>query len=211
MHLRDIIDKYYEKSLESNHRIHRGICNRVMKQYPDLIDLIEETALEVVNNSEDELLDIIHNCEDPYELEKELSDYLITEIVASYFTGFIWHYVVKNHKKIEKMIENGEFDKEKILTEDDFAKYNIEIEKILFEEHIDCGEKIKKISEFYGIDFDGEIESDGERLIRNEIILSYAVAGEDFPDYIQNFFKRKKLDDIPKHKIITMARMNLIP
>ncbi|RJR12293.1 hypothetical protein C4588_02395 [Candidatus Parcubacteria bacterium] len=211
MNFRDIIDKYYEASLESNHRIHRGICNKVIKKYPDLIDMIEETAIEIVNNSEGEILEIIENCEDVFELEKEITDYLLTEIVASYFTGFIWHYVVQNHKKISKMIDSGAFDNEKVLTEDDFIRYNIEVEKILFEEDIDCSEKIRRISEGYGIEFDGILESEGERLMRNEIVLSYAVSGEDFPDYIQDFLKRKKLDDLPKHKLITTARMNLIP
>jgi len=109
------------------------------------------------------------------------------------------------------MIDSGAFDNEKVLTEDDFIRYNIEVEKILFEEDIDCSEKIRRISEGYGIEFDGILESEGERLMRNEIVLSYAVSGEDFPDYIQDFLKRKKLDDLPKHKLITTARMNLIP
>ncbi|OQA13273.1 MAG: hypothetical protein BWY64_03702 [bacterium ADurb.Bin363] len=211
MYLRDIIEKYYEASLKSNHRIHRGLCNKIMKEYPDLIDLLEETAIEIVSSNESEILDIIQDSEDIFELEQNISDFLVSEIVASYFTGFIWHYVVQNKEKIEEMITTGVLDQEDILTEDDFIKYNTEVERILFEEDIYCSEKIKEISEKYGIEFEEELDSDGEKLTRNEIILSYAISGEDFPDYIHMFLERKKLDDIPRHKLITMARMNLIP
>ncbi|MEQ8188932.1 MAG: hypothetical protein ABRQ39_13255 [Candidatus Eremiobacterota bacterium] len=211
MYLRDIIEKYYDASLKSNHKIHRGLCNKVMKEYPDLIDLLEETAIEIVSNNEAEILDIIEGCEDVFELEEEINDFLVSEIVASYFTGFIWHYVVQNKEQIDEMIKNGAFDNEEVLTEDDFIKYNVEVEKILFDEDTNFGERIKDLSGKYGIEFEDELDSEGAKLTRSEIILSYAISGEDFPDYIENFLKRKKLDDIPKHKIITMARMNLIP
>ncbi|HPZ09201.1 MAG TPA: hypothetical protein PL110_13910, partial [Candidatus Eremiobacteraeota bacterium] len=177
MYLRDIIEKYYEASLKSNHRIHRGLCNKIMKEYPDLIDLLEETAIEIVSSNESEILDIIQDSEDIFELEQNISDFLVSEIVASYFTGFIWHYVVQNKEKIEEMITTGVLDQEDILTEDDFIKYNTEVERILFEEDIYCSEKIKEISEKYGIEFEEELDSDGEKLTRNEIILSYAISG----------------------------------
>jgi len=210
VYIRDIIDKYYESSLESNHKIHRGICHKIMKEYPDLIDLIEETAIEIVNNNESEILDIVQNCEDIFELEKEINEFIMGEIVASYFTGFIWHYVVKNWKKIKEMINSGAFDNEKVLTEDEFLEYNIELEKILFEGS-NCSIKIKELSEKYGIEIQDELESEGEKLMRNEILLSYAISGEEFPDYIKEFLKSNRIDDVPKHKLITMARMNLIP
>jgi len=182
-----------------------------MKEYPDLIDLLEETAIEIVSNNESEILDIIEGCEDVFELEEEINDFLVSEIVASYFTGFIWHYVVQNKEQIDEMIKNGAFDNEEVLTEDDFIKYNVEVERILFDEDTNFSERIKELSGKYGIEFEDELDSEGAKLTRSEIILSYAISGEDFPDYIENFLKRKKLDDIPKHKIITMARMNLIP
>jgi len=87
----------------------------------------------------------------------------------------------------------------------------VEVERILFDEDTNFSERIKELSGKYGIEFEDELDSEGAKLTRSEIILSYAISGEDFPDYIENFLKRKKLDDIPKHKIITMARMNLIP